>query len=333
MNKLFNYILICTLVISTFFMPGFSNVSAATNLSDFQEQEKFEGTYKETIDLNGVHYFYEDTKDYTLTITKAPNGMEEIAYKDKTSKVDEIYYYFNPGEKVNKIKTTDLKATVEEVKSLNVTAIAELEAIKEKVMNKELLLEKRSLQDFSAATPVTESKENSMSLAASTSGVNSIYNSLAVEYGSTFVNKYLTSLTRNGTTGQLYQHMTFGATPKSSKLFDALTAIGVIATWASTPVKGIIGIASWASATGGYYTLMNPTEFKTWNAYVYNAKEVKVGSIYPYRSNYDITMQATTGINSYAALGSPSTKFKHSDYNSNLTVLQNGIDVYNRSYK
>lgn len=178
----------------------------------------------------------------------------------------------------------------------------------------------------------TTSSDTILNAAADTSAISKIHYSLAAEFGSAYTSKLLTSKKEQGYTGYLYQHMTFGATPSETarKAFDVLTAIGIIATWASTPVSGLIGLAAWTSSAAGYYVLMQPAEFKQWLARVYYQKEVKVEKIYPYRVFKDIKVTAVTGSKGYAALGTPVTEFKSSDYDKNADIISTGITNYIR---
>lgn len=321
MKKLIYSALISTLVISSIGYSSGLNVSAASSLNELSE---INDKYSESFELNGVQYFYEDTNNYTLSITKAPNGEESIAYKDKlSSNDDEIYYQYTPGTTENK----NSQATAKEISSLNATEERELNTIKEKVLNNEITLEKHSIKDFATVTHSNESKDASL-LAADTSSVSKVNYSLSQVYGEQYVNKYLTSLTKDGYTGYLYQHMTFGATPKTSFAFDALAAIGIVATAVGTPISTLLGIAAWVSAVGGSYQLLKPTSFDTWTAKVYYQKEVKVGTIYPYRSFYDLTLQAVTGSQGYAALSEVKSTYKSSDYDNNTSILSTGIANY-----
>ena len=101
------YALVFSLVISMISFASGTKVSA-TSLNELSETNS---DFSESIEINGVHYFYEDTTNYTLTITKAPNGEEIIAYKDKLKgNEDEFYYQHTLGtsEKINLNQTEDV---------------------------------------------------------------------------------------------------------------------------------------------------------------------------------------------------------------------------------
>lgn len=320
MKKIFYYLLICTIVISTLSLSGNLSVSAASDS---------EGFYSEAFEIDGVQYFYEDTKSYTLTITKALNGEEIIAYKDKNGKEDEIYTQHKPGITKSDIEQTVTSEKNMEIISLNSIDVKEIENIKERVLNNEINLEKQTIQDFATVTNLTESEsENSSLPSAGISSVSKVNHSLAQVYGAQFTNKYLTGTYKDGVAATLNQHMTFGASRNSSFLFNALAAIGIVATAVGTPVSGLLGIASWTSAAAGAYTLDFKSEFVTYNAKVYLQKEVKVDNVYPYRSFYDRGLTAVTGTQGYASLSSVNSTYKSNDYDSNSSILNTGIEYY-----
>jgi len=334
LKKIFYYFLVSTLFISMFSLASGLSVSAAT--SSNKVIEKNEGYYSEAFEVNGVKYFYEDNEEYTISITTSLNGDRIIAYKDKLGGNENEIYYLNETSNTlkTKYKNEPIYTTNIEMTSLQTSDIKNLENIKEKVLNNEIKLEKKSIQDFAEVTHLVESEDVSLLepkiISNSTTSASKVYQALAEEYGQQYTYKYLSSLTKSGYTGYLYEHMTFGAYEKTSLLFDAATSIGIIATALGTPISGLIGIAAWVSAGFASYELLMPTEFKKWNATVYKQKVVKVKSIYPYRAFYDRHLTAVTGSKGTAVLSNVKRTYKSSDYDSNYTLLSKGIDYYIR---
>lgn len=333
MKKLLFSVLIFTVVISTLGLSSNSNVSYAAESNSVKKEK--EGNYSESFELDGVHYFYEDTEIYTLTITKASTGEETIVYKDKLSKdEDEIYYQYKPGITEPRNESKMLKATAGvKIKSLKPADVKDLKKIKEKVLNDKTILEKRSIKDFASLVDSTENNgSGEFTATATTTITNRINSALSSVYGSQYSFKYVSSLYKNGYYGYLYQHMSFSHTPKMSWWFDALAGIGIIATVVGTPISTLIGLAAWTSSAVGAYVLLMPTEFNKWNAYVYYTKEVKVASIYPYRSYYTRRHTAVTGSLGGAALSSLESSTKSTDYDNNSSILNTAIDNYIRYY-
>ena len=219
---------------------------------------------------------------------------------------------YEPNTKITLLSSIDVKV---------------LEYVKEEVLNNGIVIEKHSIQEFATVTDLTEGEEVNL-LQAGTFSVSKINNSLAEVYGAQYTNKYLTSMTRDGYTGYLYEHMTFGSSPKTSFFFNALASIGIVATAVGTPITGLLGIAAWISAAGGAYQLLKPTDFDQWNSTVYLQKEVKVGTVYPYRAFYDRSLISVTGDRGNAALSSVKSTYKSSDYDNNSSILNTGITNY-----
>lgn len=305
------------------------SVSAATRLNNVIEKK--EGHYKETFEINGVKYFYEDNEEYTISITMSLNGDRIIAYKDKSVGDNEIYYL---NETSNTLKTRYKNEPVDtssiEMNSLQTSEIKDLENIKEKVLNNEIKLEKKSIQDFGEVTHFAESKDVDLLKPNSISDdARKVYKALAREEGPQYTYKWLMTRYSNGIEARLYGHKTFGAHKKASKIFKAGTAIGIIASFLSFPISKIVGIASWVSAGLATLELAKGSEFQEWSATAYRQKVVKIESVYPYRAFYDKHYSAAVGPKG-AVLSKVLRTYKSSDYDSNDTLLSKGIEYYIR---
>lgn len=276
-------------------------------------------TYSETFEANGVTYFYEDTLTYTIVITDSINGEQTISFNDKTQKNDEILYTlskqgFNSNNKqISKQSSSD--------KDPN-----SIQEIKKNFFNGQINVERIDLDSISVSIPPNDNNFFEINSAGLT-GASAVNREMQKRYGSTFTYRYLTQLTRNGRTGTLYQHRTYGAIPEASRLFNTLTTIGIIASAFSTPASSLVALASWTSAAGSAYQLARSTTFTEWKATVYLQKLVKVGSIYPYRSYYDRHHKAITG--SSGAYVDPQIvrTYKNSDYDNNTSILITGINL------
>ncbi|MGG0720209.1 hypothetical protein ABE096_21895 [Robertmurraya massiliosenegalensis] len=82
-----------------------------------------------------MHYFYEDTEKYTLTISKSLNGEEIIAYKDKNGKDDELYIQYKQGITNSVNESTVTYEANTEITLLDSIDVEYLENIKEEVLN------------------------------------------------------------------------------------------------------------------------------------------------------------------------------------------------------
>lgn len=171
MKKIFYCFLISTLVISTLVLSSAASASSFNDVLKGSEGE--EGFYSETFELNGVHYFYEDTEKYTLTISKSLNGEEIIAYKDKNGKDDELYIQYKQGITNSVNESTVTYEANTEITLLDSIDVEYLENIKEEVLNNERILEKRSIQEFAIVTDLTEVEDENL-LKAGTSSVSKI---------------------------------------------------------------------------------------------------------------------------------------------------------------
>ena len=330
MKRFINIVLIVTLFISTSGLMNVLSVNAASTSNATSPSIESENYFSEAFESNGVQYFYEQTAEYTITITRALNGEQTIVYKDTLNNgSDEIFYHF---EKRNSEISHYVYETIpeEEVQTipLDSSDIEKLKSIRDAVLNNEITFEKQALQNIAEVTYFEEEGETDSLSSIQPASASKVTQALSAIYGSPYLNKYLTSLTRRGYTGYLYQHMTFGSSIKTSVLFDVLTGIGIVATAFGTPISSLLGIAAWVSAGAAGYQLVRLTSFSQWNATVYLQKEVKVSNSYPYRAFYERYLTAVTGSQGTAALSGVNSSYKSSDYDNNTTLLTKGIDLY-----
>lgn len=104
------------------------------------------------------------------------------------------------------------------------------------------------------------------------------------------------------------------------------TAIGIVATWLSCPVKVIQAICATYTTATGVVSLLN-----SFNSYEYVAnahwnKEVKVGSIYPCRAGKTIEGRVLLGDND-ASYRKGNIR-QHYDFDDNKALMRKGIEKY-----
>lgn len=320
MKKVLGISLVLTLLLSSISLASGIRTEAAfiSNGSENSHSEMFE--------LNGVQYFYEDTVEYTITITQALTGEKTIAFKDKLNAEHGNISYISEVDDSNDVNysknSNSLSNGEMKIKELSQSDIRELKEIRNKTLNSEIKLEEIESESFS------QNIEDTSQTLIQPTNANKVVQKLTQRHGSEYLYRYLQSLTRNGRTGRLYQHRTYAASVKSSRFFDVLTGIGIIAAFYSTPINALIGIASWMSVGASGLQLLMPTNFTEWNASIHLQKVVSVGEQYPYRAFYDRHLNAMTGSKGTAVLTDIKRTFKNDDYDLNLALLVKGIDFY-----
>lgn len=244
-------------------------------------------------EIDGVLYYFRDTSKFTVTITQYKSGYVEIAYKDKTN---------------NSVKVFD--AGVKPRMNLNnFSEISKLEGV-----------DTLKVIETIDANTINYNRESEYEIA------KRIDNKLSEYYGSPYYGKFRGSLTKEGYTANLYESMHFERYKYYNWFLIAGTAISTVATIVSWPASTIMRIfATYTTGTGVVAIINDFTSYE----YVANAhwnKEVKVGSVYPYRAGKTINGRVILG-DIDAAYRKGTTRQDY-DFDDNRLLMETGIYNY-----
>lgn len=148
------------------------------------------------------------------------------------------------------------------------------------------------------------------------------------EYGGYVWDQYLTQGHYSGVTEKLYYTRTFGEERDFDYGFAAGVAVSVISVavgWSPSVIKNIISVVLGA---GGIWLAANADTVKNYTVTVYNQKEVKVNSVYPYRSLKDVHGRVATASVGTSEFSYTSTTYNDNLYNNNQSIIRRGCELY-----
>lgn len=271
---------------------------------ELEEYDAWE-TYDE---IDGVKYYFKDTPQYTINIIE--DDSVHVYLKDKSENKLKVYEKTSNYIMKNSIfDNTTQKDSCDFNIGLNDQDI-------EKYISGFELKEEYNVSDFE----VGETRASEYEIA------RRIDEKLSEYYGSTYSNKFIDSMYEQGKYARLYESMHFERYKYHSWWLDFGTAVGLVATIVSWPTTTIMAICATYTTATGVVSLANSFNSYEYVANVHWNKEVKVGSIYPYRAGKTVKGRVLLG-DIDAAYKKGKTN-KHSDFDDNKSLMRTGINNY-----
>lgn len=271
--------------------------------NELEEYEIWE-TYDEK---DGVKYYFKDTPQYTINIIGDANI--HVYFKDKSKNTLKVYE--------NNQNTITQNSTLNNIKIdlPDFSSGLNDKDIEQYVSNCELK-EEYNVSDFE----INEFRASDYEIA------RRIDKKLSEYYGSTYSSKLIDSMSEQGKYAKLYERMHFERYKYHNWWLDAGTAIGLVATVVSWPATTIAAICATYTTATGVISLVNSFRSYEYVANVHWNKEVKVGSIYPYRAGKTTKGRVLLGDKDAAYKKGKTTK--HSDFDDNKGLMRIGINNY-----
>ena len=148
------------------------------------------------------------------------------------------------------------------------------------------------------------------------------------KYGASVYDSYLAKGTYNGKTGNLYYTRTFGAYKSIDKYIAVGVALTAISAFISLPLTAIKSVVAFTTGIGGALVSSKAEVVRKYVTTCYNKKEVKVGSIYPYRSLRDYVGDVLISSTGVSAFQYRKTNSNDNLYNNNQAIIKKGCDLY-----
>lgn len=285
----------------------------------------------ETFKIGDFYYMYFENDEDILCITINSEGNLINAYSRQKNIEDKMIEYkpnstLNLNESIfhaNKLFSNKrLKSTNTDINNV-LSLLSNNNFIDTREINidtsYEEVLDTESRKDESLNSDVSLSNESESSKA-----INKAKN----KYGGTVIDKYLTNETYNGRTGYLYYTRTFGAYRTIDKYVPAGLALSAISVMLGIPPVGVKQVVALVAGVGGLLVSLKPETVRKYKTTCYNCKEVKVGSIYPYRSFLDFVGEvliSSTGVSDFYY---KETKTSDHLYYDNSAIIKRGCELY-----
>lgn len=285
----------------------------------------------EIIQIGNIYYMYLENNEDIVCITVNSEGNLVNAYSRKQNIEDKMLEY-KPKSTLNleeSILHTNKLLNNEESKSIDtdINNILDLFNNNDFIETREINIETSYEGVLDSGSRKDENLNSEISL------LNSGESSKAIRkaknrYGDTVLNKYLTKGTYKGRTGYLYYTRTFGAYRTINKYVAAGLALSAISVMLGIPPVGVKQVVALVAGAGGTLVSLKAETVRKYKTTCYNCKEVKVGSIYPYRSLKDYVGEvliSSTGVSDFYY---KKTKTSDNLYNNNSAIIKKGCELY-----
>lgn len=271
---------------------------------EFENDEVWE-TFDE---IDGVRYYFKDTPNYTLNIIDN-NITKQVYFKDKNSETIKVYEDILESTMNNYI----------------------LNNVKDVLYNSKIHLKEQDIEYYVSEFDLKEEyniREFEMSTLRSSDGevARRIEEKLSEYYGDPYSNKFIDSMNEQGKYAKLYESMHFEGYKNNKWLIDAGTAIGVVSSLVSWPASTIMSIFNVYTTSTGVISIVNSFDTYECIGNVHWNKEVKVGSVYPYRAGKTIKGRVLLG--DLDASYRKGRTNEHRDFDDNKSLMSTGIDNY-----
>lgn len=292
--------------------------------------ESMELDNSEIIQIGDFYYIYLENNEKILCMTVNIEGNLVNAYSRQLNEDKMIEYKPKSTTSLNEsIFNTDKLFNNRELKTtdIDINNILNLLNDNDFVDTKEINI------DISYEGVLDSDSNNDENLNLNTSLLRSSESTKAInkakkKYGSTVIGKYLTKGTYNGKTGYLYYTRTFGAYKSENIYVAAGLTLSAISAMLGLPPAGAKQIISLVAGVGGALVSLKAETVRKYKTTCYNNKEVKVGSIYPYRSLKDYigeVLISSTGVSDFQY---KKTKTSDNLYNDNKAIIRRGCELY-----
>lgn len=310
MKKILSIILIVTI-----FLIPVSNMNAQEISKDIKITNvvKNDKKYSQITECNGIKYYFEDTKEYTLTVTHIKNNNFLVYYKDK------ILNTMNKKEiKINPLNDNVFNKISDDIKQ-NTIKLEFIENLaktnsnkKEKIFNKNIL---KSISEDDKYKDYVK-----------------IYNIMKEDFGEPFKQTYSKSLNYRGYTAKLYRTKSFIIYPEDfmQKLFRRKTLVSIISAYFSVPID-TVSKAITTILEHGMLVIDKDVTPSTFTADVNWSKEINVGKYWPYRADKMDKGRAFVG--DRRAIRMHKSYWENRDYSDDNSLMKTGIDNYIRIFR
>lgn len=313
-KKLISLSLVFVLLIMS---SPFLSFGATTDFSaEYLVKDKSSDTYLEVVKENGFKYIFLKNKNQIKTITLDKNNKIIEAYVRDLQQKDSYYKI-----KINK----DNEGSLGISSDLNYNAIlSDIDTEEKETVS--LPLEYHN-NDFSDGGMVTA--------AATYADFASAVKKEAIKvYGSIVFSDLISSGSYYGRTGYVYYSRSYSASKTITFSVAAGLSLSAISLLLGLPYAGVKGLVTLAVSGGGVLVSAMLQSVQQWSVKVDNEKEVKVGSLYPYRTYKQIfgdvfARETSTGSIVTLPFEYDRTEYWGSYYNDNQALIKYGISVYN----
>lgn len=283
-------------------------------------------SYRELIEYKNCKYYFEDTINYTISITCSKNNVFIIDLKDKLentiSNTKILKNYYN-DDVFLEIRDCVLRKNIvfSEVKKISKLNLSHKVSNGRKKVNLNDSISRNENLYNGPFEPIDDEEYKDYMKA---------YNELVEEYGKPYGQKYSSSLVYKGHEAELYETKSFQIYPETiaSKIFSAGTMIGAVSAFLSVPESIILIICSVVSTGIGLFALAFDYKPKVMVADINYGKEIKVYSYWPYRAdktNYGkVFIGDRTGAYVYFKT------WQNSDYEYDEDLMKKAVDNYLR---
>lgn len=266
----------------------------------------------EVIEVNGFLYVYLENDENVVTMTLDKNNKFIDGYIKEHGVEDRIVELQPENEiYIENIKEYASKISLLENKSLFTQN--EIKINIEVVENHNYIQHEEVPSDY--LQPLSEESDKAVQ-------------KVIDRYGSPTYDQYLTNGTYNGRTGYLYFTRTFGAYKALNKYIAAGLTLSAISALLALPASGVKAIIALIAGAGGTLISSKAETVRKYIATCYHKKEVKVGSIYPYRSLKDYIGEvfiSSTGVTEFQY---KKTKSNDNIYFNNQAIIRRGCELY-----
>ena len=296
--------------------PYLSFGATIDSSSEYLVKSKSSDTYLEVVKENGFKYIFFKNKNQIKTITLDKNNKVIEAYTRDLNQKDSYY-------KVKINKGIDGSLGISSDLNYN-TILSDIDTEEKEKLS--LPLEYHS-DDFSDGGMITAS-------ATYADFVSAVKKEAIKVYGSIVFSDLISSGSYYGRTGYVYYSRSYSASKTITFSVAAGLTLSAISLLLGLPYAGVKGIVSLAVSGTGVLVSAMPQSVQQWSVKVDNEKEVKEGSLYPYRTYKQIFVdvfarETATGSIVTLPFEYDRTEYWGSYYNDNQALIKHGITVYN----
>lgn len=279
--------------------------------------EESDNEIVELIELDGTYFYFQDTDEYTLSITKYPSGNVNVVKNDKlNNSLEESIITENQDNEIQMFSARDIDI------------ISEMKLLSERVLDNQIELETDLSHYFENV--VTYDEEEVIidgNIHSNRSVASLIDEELSGEFGSPYNDRLRGGLSYRGYSASLYESMHFTRSKYTSWFINAGTAVGIVASLMGIPTSLVLKIFTYTSIGVGVYSIIADVTGNKYYADVHNNKTVKVKDIYPYRAGRSEYGFCYVGDKS-AAYQSRNKVRQDYDFDDNTGLMRKGIDNY-----
>lgn len=299
------------------------------------QSKQGEKPYIEIVETNGITYFYREDLNSIQSFSLGTNNILTEAYHKDTNSLDSMIRYEistenNVLDKKDQEYINLLKKDSIELLNKSESLSRAAENIFNNIFNniKELesdtIIIDYNLENDNQGLFKNEAKDNFIEPLGSNAAIGKAMD----VYGPYVFNEYLTQGNYYNRTGSLYFSRTYGSYKTMSifaKLGLSLTALSVLL---GIPYSGVKAIISLIAGVGGTLVSDMAENVDYYKTTIYHAKEVKVGSIYPYRSLQDRIGEVLITSFGSSRFYYKKTKTTDNIYLDNQEIIKKGCLLY-----